>query len=134
MPVRFLLDTDIASYAINNRFPRVREQMKRVPFFDMAISVITESELRFKLARRPSGSRLQFAVEDFLEHAEILPWGSQAAKRYATLRAGLEGEGNPVGAMDLMIAAHALSAGCTLVTHDQGFQKVKGLKLADWTR
>jgi tRNA(fMet)-specific endonuclease VapC len=134
MPARYLLDTDIASYAINHRFPKVREQMQRVPFLDMAISVITEAELRFGLARQQSGSRVQFAVEDFLQHAEILPWDSHAAKRYATLRAGQEREENPLGAMDLMIAAHALSAGCTLVTHDRGFQKVKGLKLADWTQ
>ncbi|HEX4485262.1 MAG TPA: type II toxin-antitoxin system VapC family toxin [Terriglobales bacterium] len=134
MPLRFLLDTDIASYAINNRFPKVREQMKRVPFLDIAVSVITEAELRFGLARRPSGSRVEFAVEDFLHHAEILPWDSRAAKRYATLRTNQEREGSLLGAMDLMIAAHALAVGCTLVTHDQGFQKVKGLRLADWTR
>src|SRR4051812_46922054 len=134
MPVRYLLDTDIASFAINHRFPKVREQLQRVAFPDIAISVITEAELRFGLARRPSGSRLQFAVEDFLRHASILSWDSDAAQRYASLRANLELDGNLLGAMDLMIAAHALALECTLVTHDQGFQKVKGLKLADWTR
>src|ERR1700712_4667966 len=99
MPARYLLDTDIASYAINHRFPKVREQMQRVPFLDMAISVITEAELRFGLARQQSGSRVQFAVEDFLQHAEILPSDSHAAKRYATLRTNQEREVNPLGAM-----------------------------------
>jgi len=65
---------------------------------------------------------------------ETLPWDSNAAKTYAAVRTTLEREGNPLGAMDMMIAAHALAAGCVLVTHDQGFQKVQDLKLADWTR
>jgi tRNA(fMet)-specific endonuclease VapC len=134
MPVRYLLDTNIVSYAINNRYPRVREKMQRVPFHDMAVSVITEAELRYGLARLSNASRLRFAVEDFLEHAEILPWDSLVAKRYAALRAGLELEGYPLGAMDLMIAAHASAVEATLVTHDRVFRRVKGLKQVDWTQ
>jgi tRNA(fMet)-specific endonuclease VapC len=111
----------------------VRERLQNVPFHDVGISVITEAELRFGLARQPATSRLQFTVEEFLQHLAILPWNSNAAKTYATLRAQLENQGSPLGAMDMMIAAHALAAGCVLVTHDQGFQKVKHLKVADWT-
>jgi tRNA(fMet)-specific endonuclease VapC len=134
MPLKYLLDTDIASYAINNKFPRVREKLSRVPLGEVGISVITEAELRFGVARRQGASRLQFAVEQFLLHLEILPWESKAAKIYADIRAALEGEGSPLGSMDMLIAAHALAVGSTLVTHDQGFRKVKGLKTEDWTR
>jgi tRNA(fMet)-specific endonuclease VapC len=134
MPVRYLLDTDIASYIINNRFPGVRERLRKVPVADVGISVVTEAELRFGLARKPDASRLGFAVEEFLAHMETLAWDSSAAKIYATVRASLEREGTLLGAMDMMIAAHALAARCVLVTHDQAFQKIKRLKLADWTQ
>lgn len=134
MPVRFLLDTDIASYAIKHSDPKVRERLRQVDPADVGVSVITEAELRFGLAMYGWGSRLTHSVEKFLAHVDILPWDSKAAQTYATLRAELEREGNLLGAMDMMITAHALAMGCVLVTHDQGFQKVKHLKLADWTR
>lgn len=134
MPVRYLLDTDIASYVIKNSVPQVRERLRRVPLDEVGISVITEAELRVGVASKPEAARLSFTVEEFLAHVETLPWDSSAAKAYATVRAALEREGKVLGSMDMMIAAHALAAGCVLVTHDQAFQKVKHLKLADWTQ
>jgi len=134
MPVRFLLDTDIANYAIKHSDPKVRERLRQVAPAEVGVSVITEAELRFGVARHALGSRLTLSVEEFLAHVETLPWDSNAAKVYATVRAELEREGNLLGAMDMMIAAHALAVGYVLVTHDQAFQKVRGLKLADWTR
>ena len=134
MPVRYLLDTDIASYIINGSVPKVREKLQEVTPDEVGISVVTEAELRFGLARKPEASRLAPIVEEFLAHVETLPWDSNAAKVYATVRATLEREGDLLGAMDMMIAAHALAVGYVLVTHDQAFQKVRGLKLADWTR
>src|SRR5262249_27620464 len=129
-----LLDTDIVSYFITNRFPKVRERLQGVPLGDVGISVITEAELRFGIARNPGASRLGFVVEEFLAHVEILPWDSSAAKTYATIRAAMEREGNLIGSMDMMIAAHALAAGVVLVTHDRAFGRVKGLEMTDWTR
>ncbi len=94
MSVRYLLDTDIASYIINDRFPKLREKLGEVPMSDLGVSVITEAELRFGLARKPDVSHLGFIVEDFVSRVEILPWDSSAAKTYANLRADLEREGN----------------------------------------
>jgi len=134
MPVRFLLDTDIASYAIKHSDPKVRERLRQVAPSEVGVSVITEAELRFGVARHAPGSRLMLSVEEFLAHVDIVPWDSNAAKTYATVRAELEQEGKLLGAMDMMIAAHALAAGCVLVTRDQAFQRVKGLKVADWAK
>jgi len=134
MSVRYLLDTDIASYIINDRFPKLREKLREVPMSDVGVSVITEAELRFGLARKPEVSHLAFIVEDFLLRVEILPWDSNAAKAYANLRADLEREGKLLGSMDMMIAAHALAAGRVLVTHDQGFRRVKKLRIEDWSK
>lgn len=134
MPVRYLLDTDIASYVIKGNIPRVRERLLRVPMADVGISVITEAELRFGVASKPEAARLGSTVEEFLAHVETLPWDSNAAKTYATVRAALEREGRVLGSMDLMIAAHALAADATLVTHDRGFRAVNRLKIEDWTK
>jgi len=64
----------------------------------------------------------------------ILPWDSDAARRYGLLRATLEGEGQPMGNLDVMIAAHALAVGAVLVTNDQAFARIKKLKVEDWTK
>lgn len=134
MAVRYLLDTNTVSYVIKGTFPRVRERLLKVPMAEIGISVITEAELRFGLARRPEASKLKIAVEEFLLRVEILPWDSEAAQHYARVRAALEDEGEPVGNLDLMIAAQALAAEAELVTHDRVFRHVKGLRIEDWTK
>jgi tRNA(fMet)-specific endonuclease VapC len=133
MSVRYLLDTNIASYAIKGNIPRVRERLLKIPMAEIGVSVITEAELRFGVLRTPKDS-LRLAVEEFLLRVEILVWDSRAAQHYAALRKIMEDSGTPMGSFDMMIAAHALSAGVTLVTHDRVFQRVKHLKLEDWTK
>ena len=134
MAVRYLLDTSTASYVIKGNFPRVRERLLKVPMAEVGISVVTEAELRFGVARRPEATTLKRVVEEFLLRLEVLPWNSEAAQQYARIRAALEKEGEPMGNLDLMIAAQALAAGVVLVTHDQVFRRVKGLKVEDWSR
>lgn len=134
MAVRYLLDTNIASYVIKGNVPHVREHLLRVPLAQIGISSITEAELRFGVARKPGASQLQVAVHEFLIRVEILPWDSYAAQQYANVRTFLENAGIPMGAADIMIAAHALAVGATLVTHDRVFQRLKQLKLQDWTK
>lgn len=133
MPVRYLLDTNIASYVISRNIPHVRERLLRLPMSDVGISVISEAELRFGVLRRPKDS-LKLAVEEFLLRVEILPWDSKAAQQHAALRKTMEDSGTPMGNLDMMIAAQALAAGVTLVTHDRVFQRVKHLKIEDWTK
>src|SRR6266446_516873 len=114
MTVRFLLDTNTASYVIKGSFPRVRERLLKVPMAEVGVSVVTEAELRFGVARLPQAAKLGIAVEEFLLRVEILPWDSQAAQHYARLRATLEEHGEPMGNLDLMIAAQALAVGAIL--------------------
>lgn len=133
MPVRYLLDTNTASYLIKGNVPRVREHLLRVPMAEVGISVITEAELRFGVARKPAVTRLGIAVEEFLLRVDVLPWDSAAAQQYAALRATLEHAGRPMGNLDMMIAAQALAASAVLVTHDRVFQRVKQLKIEDWS-
>jgi tRNA(fMet)-specific endonuclease VapC len=132
--VRYLLDTNTASYVIKGNFPRVRERLLKVPMAEVGISVVTEAELRFGVARRPEATTLKTVVEEFLLRVEVLPWNSEAARHYARIRAVLEKEGEPIGNLDLMIAAQAVAAETVLVTHDQVFRRVKGLKVEDWSK
>jgi len=134
MPVHYLLDTNMASYVIKGNVPRVRDKLLKVPMAEVGISVVTEAELRFGVARKPEAARLKLAVDEFLLRVEILPWDSAAARQYATLRSALEDSGNPMGNMDMLIAALALATPALLVTHDRVFQRVKHLKVEDWTK
>ena len=134
MPVRYLLDTNTVSYIIKGNRPRVRERLLRVPMAEVGISVITEAELLFGLARMPDATKLKTVVEEFLPRVEVLPWDSEAARQYARIRAILEGRGEPMGNLDLMIAVQAYALGLVLVSSDSVFRRVKGLKIEDWSR
>jgi tRNA(fMet)-specific endonuclease VapC len=130
----YLLDTNIASHIIKGTVPSVDRRLAKVPVASVVISTVTEAELRYGLARLAAATRLQALVEDFLLMVTILPWDSEAAKRYAVLRATLERDGRPMANLDLMIAAHALALGAILVTNDRAFNRIEKLKVADWTK
>ena len=134
MTSRYLLDTNIASYVIKGNIPAVRRRIVQVPMAQLAISAVTEGELRYGAARRPDAARLQTIVDEFLLRMTILPWDSQAAQHYGQIRAALEREGQPMGNLDTMIGAHALALGAVLVTNDQAFTRIKELKIEDWTK
>ena len=134
MAVRYLLDTNTVSYIIKGNRPRVRERLLKVAMAEVGTSVITEGELRFGLARKPDATQLKVVVDEFLLRVEVLPWDSEAAKQYANIRAALENIGEPMGNLDLMIAAQALGLSTVLVTSDAVFRRVKGLKIEDWSK
>jgi tRNA(fMet)-specific endonuclease VapC len=132
MARRYLLDTNTVSFIFKGN-EAVLRRLSSIPMAQVAISAVTEGELRFGLARRPEATRLRQTVEEFLLRVAILPWDSEAAQQYGRLRAGLEELGQPMGNLDTMIAAHALSAGAVLVTNDKAFTRIKKLKIDDWT-
>jgi len=134
MTSRYLLDTNIASYVIKGNIPAVRRRMVRVPMAQLAISAVTEGELRYGAAGRPDAASLRFIVEEFLLRMTILPWDSEAARHYGQIRAAHEREGQPMGNLDTMIGAHALALGAILVTNDRAFTRIEALKVEDWTK
>lgn len=131
---RYMLDTNVASHLLRGGNAALIGRMQVQPLTTVCISVVTEAELRYGLARKPAAKALHGAVSEFLVRVQALPWDSDAAARYAELRAALEAAGTPLGNMDTLIAAHALAAGATLVTNDQAFRHVTGLMVEDWTR
>jgi tRNA(fMet)-specific endonuclease VapC len=133
MPVRFMLDTNIVSYLLREQMPSLKSNFLRTPPGDVAVSTITEAEVQFGIARKPGAAKLRLAAENFLAGIAILSWDSAAARVYGPLRADQERKGRPLSVEDLMIAAHALSLGLILITNDQVFRFVGGLKTEDWT-
>ena len=134
MAIRYLLDTNTASYIIKGTIASVQRRLAKVPMEQLAISAVSEGELRYGVARRRDATGLQTIVSEFLLHLTILPWESEAAQQYGQLRAKLESEGQPMGNLDLMIGAQALALGLILVTNDQAFRRINKLKLEDWTK
>jgi tRNA(fMet)-specific endonuclease VapC len=131
--VRYLLDTDTASYAIRGAFPALDTRLALVAPRDMAISVITRAELLFGLEKRGNPRGLARVVHAFLDRMTILPWDNAAADTFAKLRMQLERQGTPIGFADTMIGAHALALKAALVTNNQKhFKNVKGLLLENW--
>lgn len=129
---RFMLDTNTVSLLLRQH-PAVLRQVTAAPMAALCISVVTEGELLFGLAKRPAAKRLHAAVREFLRRVEVLPWETATAERYATLRAGLERADKVLGPLDLLIAAHALDRQAVLVTNDRAFGMVEHLDLADWS-
>jgi tRNA(fMet)-specific endonuclease VapC len=113
-----MLDTDIASYVIKGRAPAVEAKLMAIVPSMICISAVTRAELMYGLKRLPAGHRLQLAVRQFLKIVRVLSWDAEAADYYADIRQQLVSTGQPIGEMDMMIAAHSLSAGAVLVTNN----------------
>jgi tRNA(fMet)-specific endonuclease VapC len=133
MSLSYLLDTNIVSYFVRGIHPEIGKRLIRTPLDEIAVSAVTEAELRFWIIGRPPNACIRVSVEDFLMRVPSLPWDSGAAQSYARTREILKRQGRVLSSEDMMIAAHALSLGLTLVTHDQAFSFVDGLKTEDWT-
>lgn len=132
--MRYMLDTNICIYLINQRPPHVRAHFDQHAIGDIGISVITATELAYGVAKSGS-ARNRAALETFLLPLEIAPFDEHVIWRYAELRTDLERRGTPIGALDTQIAAHALQLGCTLVTNNtREFSRIQGLALEDWAQ
>ena len=129
----FMLDTNICIYAMKRNELVLKNLMSRKPT-QIHLSVVTEAELRFGAAKSSSPARTLAALENFLGPLTILDFTAAEAATYAEVRAGLERAGRPIGPLDTMIAAHAVTQGMTLVTNNLSeFQRVPALKTDNWS-
>lgn len=130
-----MLDTDTASYVIKGRSPAVESKLAEIPPSLVCVSVITRAELLYGLKRLPANHRLHLGVRQFLRIVRVLPWDAEAADFYAEIRHQLVMMGQPIGEMDMMIAAHSLSVGAVLVTNNtRHFERINlPLILANWS-
>lgn len=129
-----MLDTNMASYVIKGNPPEARKRLATLPMDSIVVSVVTQAELLYGLARKGHPAAFTSLIREFLLRAQVLPWDSNAATVYGDLRASCSASGITLGALDMMIAAHAVATKSILVTHDRAFSLVPGglLAVEDW--
>ena len=130
--MRYMLDTDICIYVINERPAHVLTAFRAHAAHGLGISSVTAGELFYGVARTGSQRNLQ-ALRQFLAPLEIAPFNSAAAEIFGSLRAWLTAQGTPIGPYDSQIAAHAQALGLTLVSNNtREFLRVPGLRVENW--
>lgn len=133
--MEFMLDTNICIYIIKRKPLAVIDRFQRTTISQIGISTIVLSELLYGVSKSSRPEQNLMALYQFVAPLEILPYGDDAAQYYGTLRAHLENKGTPIGSLDMLIAAHALSIGCTLVTNnEQEFRRIPNLKIENWVK
>ncbi len=127
-----LLDTNICIYIINTKPAGVLQRFQQYRLGDIGVCSVVAAELAYGVAKSGS-SRNREALDMFLAPITILPFDEAAVWAYGKLRAELERLGTPIGSLDTLIAAHALSQQSLLVTNNtREFSKVPGLQLDNW--
>ena len=130
--MRYMLDTNICIYALK-KSPPVLRRLSSLDDGDAVISSITQAELEFGVQNSVRKDQNAVALALFLSAFTILPFDSAASAVYGTIRADLKSKGTPIGPMDMLIAAHAMSENLVLVTNNtKEFERVCNLKLENW--
>jgi len=128
-----MLDTNICIHAIRRNEPAVLRRLEKISPRDVSISIIVAAELWTGVMKSRERQRNEQALKEFLTFIEVLDWPGQAARVYGEIRATLEAKGRSIGAMDLLIAAHAVHEHATLVTRNRDeFARVDGLTIESW--
>ena len=128
--IRYLLDTNICIYIIKQHPKQVIEHLRTLLVGDVAISVITLAELEYGAAKSSRPEQNREALIAFTAPLEVLPFDDNASLHYGEIRADLERSGMVIGAMDMLIAAHARSRSLKLVTNNsREFQRIHGLDI-----
>lgn len=131
--MKVMLDTNICIYLIKQQPPSIIEHFLSYPVGDIGMSSITVAELAYGVSKSRHSSKNRHALEQFLAPLQVAGFDQAAAWSYGRLRGQLEAKGTPIGSMDMLIAAHALSLGVRLVSNNvREFQRVPGLRLENW--
>ena len=133
--MRYMLDTNICIYIIREKPIKVLKKLCTFDLSDIVISAITHSELEYGVAKSNRRKENHEALIKFLAPLEIVPYDDKAAAYYGQIRTHLEKKGTVIGAMDMLIGAHAKSIPVTLVTNNMGeFKRIPGLRVENWAK
>lgn len=127
-----MLDTNMVGALIGEKAARADAGLRRHRVGSVCISVVTEGEVLYGLTNNPAATCKAAQMRALLSRFVILPWTSDVASVYAAVRAAMRRNGRTMGALDMLIAAHALSMGIPLATSDRAFHHVPGLKVENW--
>ncbi len=131
--MKYLLDTNICIYIIKRKPPEVFDRFRACEVGDIGVSTITVSELTHGTQKSQQPDKNQAALDQFLLPLEIIDFDMAAAQTYGSIRAQLEKKGTPIGPLDFLIAAQALSLGINLITNNEKeFLRVPGLTVENW--
>lgn len=132
--MKLMLDTNVCIYIIKQQPASVLKRFLEFQIGDIGISSITLSELRYGVAKSSHREKNAKALDEFIIPLEVVSFDEEAAHVYGDIRTTLEKAGTPIGAMDMLIAAHAVSLGTTLVTNNtREFRRIPTLNIIDWT-
>ena len=132
--MKYMLDTNVLVHLIRNKSENVKNRLRQENISDVCISSITYAELEYGVSKSSNKEKNALALLTVLSGIKVLPLGESAGKVYGSIRASLEKDGNVIGPNDMLIAAHALAEGLTLVTNNtREFRRVPGLNIEDWT-
>jgi tRNA(fMet)-specific endonuclease VapC len=131
--VRYLLDTNICVYIAKRRPAKTMARFEQLQPGDVGMSVVTLLELTYGALKSQQVAENLARLEQLERVIPAQPLDAKVARDYGRIRADLERKGAPIGAYDLLIAAHAMSLGVTLVTNNlREFKRVPGLKVENW--
>jgi tRNA(fMet)-specific endonuclease VapC len=133
--LRYLLDTNVFVDYLNGRFPSVVRRIQQARPEELATNSVVAAELRYGAEKSRQPERNHARLDLLLAEITVLDFDLEAASAYGALRARLEARGRPIGAHDMLIAAHAIAARLILVTDNvREFTRVKGLVVENWRR
>ncbi|BCL34658.1 type II toxin-antitoxin system tRNA(fMet)-specific endonuclease VapC [Nostoc sp. MS1] len=131
--MQYLLDTNICIYLIKQKPQKVLDKFQTLSIFEIGISSITVAELEYGVAKSQQKEKNRTALLQFLLPLEIVEFNQASATIYGSIRSYLESQGSVIGAMGMLIAAHALSLGVTLVSNNiREFSRIPNLLLENW--
>ena len=133
--MNYLLDTNICIYIINKKPASVIKRIQTKQPEQIAISTITQAELEYGIARSRNVDQNRIALLEFLFPFLLIDFDQMAAVQYGLIRASLESRGKPIGSMDMLLAAQAVSRDLILVTNNEKeFHRIEDLKLENWVK
>lgn len=131
--MNYLLDTNTCIYIIKRKPESTIRKLRAKRPEQIAVSTITVAELEYGIAKSQRPERNRIALMEFLVPFAVVDFDHTAARDYGRIRAALESIGSPIGPMDLLLAAQALSQDLTLVTSNESeFGRVDGLRVENW--
>ncbi len=129
----FMLDTNICIYTIKQKPQKVIDRVRALRMSELGTSSIVLSELEYGAEKSSNPVKNKVALMQFLAGIDIVGYDAAAARHYGEIRIYLESNGQTIGAMDMLIAAHARSLGVILVTNNEKeFRRIPGLKIENW--
>lgn len=131
--MRWMLDTNACIRYLNGRAPHLQRRLDATKAGDVCICSVVKAELFYGSARSANPAQSRAIQAQLISGMKCLPFDDSCVDQYAVIRCALAKAGTPIGPIDTLIAAIAVTHGVILVTHNTSeFSRVAGLSIEDW--